>query len=147
MIDEFQDTSRMQWENFRLLLLEGLSQGADSLIVGDVKQSIYRWRNSDWEILNSLGHESGNPKGQGFSSPLPVPVRIETLRTNRRSETRIIQFNNALFPAAAEWLNNLHLDVVLLFNHIFFKRNGISDSLSYCTKSHNYDFTFIHKYP
>ena len=110
MIDEFQDTSRMQWENFRLLLLEGLSQGADSLIVGDVKQSIYRWRNSDWEILNSLGHEPGNSKGQGFSSPLPVPVRIETLRTNRRSETRIIQFNNALFPAAAEWLNNLHLD-------------------------------------
>ena len=35
MIDEFQDTSRMQWDNFRLLLLEGLSQGADSLIVGD----------------------------------------------------------------------------------------------------------------
>ena len=47
MIDEFQDTSRMQWGNFKLLLLEGLSQGADSLIVGDVKQSIYRWRNGD----------------------------------------------------------------------------------------------------
>lgn len=54
MIDEFQDTSRMQWGNFKLLLLEGLSQGADSLIVGDVKQSIYRWRNGDWGILNSL---------------------------------------------------------------------------------------------
>lgn len=109
MIDEFQDTSRMQWENFRLLLLEGLSQGADSLIVGDVKQSIYRWRNSDWEILNRLGHEPKNPNAQGFSTPLPVPVRIETLRTNRRSETRIIRFNNAIFPAAAEWLNNIHL--------------------------------------
>ena len=57
MIDEFQDTSRMQWDNFRLLLLEGLSQGADSLIVGDVKQSIYRWRNGDWGILNSLGSD------------------------------------------------------------------------------------------
>ena len=54
MIDEFQDTSRMQWGNFKLLLLEGLSQGADSLIVGDVKQSIYRWRNGDWGILNGL---------------------------------------------------------------------------------------------
>ncbi len=54
MIDEFQDTSRMQWDNFRILLLEGLSQGADSLIVGDVKQSIYRWRNGDWGILNTL---------------------------------------------------------------------------------------------
>ena len=54
MIDEFQDTSRMQWDNFRLLLLEGLSQGENSLIVGDVKQSIYRWRNGDWGILNGL---------------------------------------------------------------------------------------------
>ena len=54
MIDEFQDTSRMQWDNFRLLLLEGLSQGADSLIVGDVKQSIYRWRNGDWGILKRI---------------------------------------------------------------------------------------------
>ena len=54
MIDEFQDTSRMQWDNFRLLLLEGLAQGEDSLIVGDVKQSIYRWRNGDWRILNGL---------------------------------------------------------------------------------------------
>ena len=54
MIDEFQDTSRMQWGNFKLLLLEGLAQGAESLIVGDVKQSIYRWRNGDWSILNGL---------------------------------------------------------------------------------------------
>ena len=45
-----------QWDNFRLLLLEGLSQGADSLIVGDVKQSIYRWRNGDWGIPVSYTH-------------------------------------------------------------------------------------------
>ena len=54
MIDEFQDTSRLQWKNFRMLLIEGLSQGADSLIVGDVKQAIYRWRSGDWGILNNL---------------------------------------------------------------------------------------------
>ncbi len=59
MIDEFQDTSRMQWNNFKLLLLEGLSQGTNSLIVGDVKQSIYRWRNGDWGILNSLNDKLG----------------------------------------------------------------------------------------
>ena len=59
MIDEFQDTSRMQWDNFKLLLLEGLSQGADSLIVGDVKQSIYRWRSGDWNILNGLKKNLG----------------------------------------------------------------------------------------
>lgn len=71
MIDEFQDTSRMQWDNFRLLLLEGLSQGADSLIVGDVKQSIYRWRNGDWGILNGL-----KTNIEAF------PVKVKTLTTN-----------------------------------------------------------------
>lgn len=103
MIDEFQDTSRMQWDNFRLLLLEGLSQGADSLIVGDVKQSIYRWRNGDWGILNSLG----SPE---FKSSFPFPVHIETLKTNRRSETNIIRFNNELFTAAVDYLNTLHIN-------------------------------------
>ena len=100
MIDEFQDTSRMQWDNFKILLLEGLSQGADSLIVGDVKQSIYRWRNGDWGILNTLGTKD---------SSFPFPVRVETLKTNRRSETNVIRFNNNLFTAAVEYLNMLHL--------------------------------------
>lgn len=49
MIDEFQDTSRMQWENFHLLLQESLAQKEGSLIVGDIKQSIYRWRSGDWK--------------------------------------------------------------------------------------------------
>ena len=85
MIDEFQDTSRMQWDNFKLLLLEGLSQGADSLIVGDVKQSIYRWRNGDWGI------------------------RTETLKTKRRIETNIIRFNNSIFSAAVDYLNEMYI--------------------------------------
>lgn len=97
MIDEFQDTSRMQWGNFKLLLLEGLSQGADSLIVGDVKQSIYRWRNGDWGILNSL-----NDRIEHF------PIRVKTLATNRRSETNIIRFNNHIFTAAIDYLNEVY---------------------------------------
>lgn len=97
MIDEFQDTSRMQWSNFRLLLLEGLSQGADSLIVGDVKQSIYRWRNGDWGILNGL-----NNKLDHFD------IRVETLKTNWRSETKIINFNNEIFKSATNYLNTLY---------------------------------------
>ena len=101
MIDEFQDTSRMQWDNFRLLLLEGLSQGAESLIVGDVKQSIYRWRNGDWGILNNLGRK--NPEQP---SPLDkYPIRVETLKTNRRSEKNIIDFNNELFCELVNLLN------------------------------------------
>ena len=94
MIDEFQDTSKMQWGNFRLLLNEGLSQGADSLIVGDVKQSIYRWRSGDWTILNGLKGHIG-----------PFPITEKTLNTNRRSEARIVQFNNEIFPAACQYLN------------------------------------------
>lgn len=97
MIDEFQDTSRMQWGNFKLLLLEGLSQGADSLIVGDVKQSIYRWRGGDWTILNGLKGKMG-----------PFPIREETLSTNRRSEANIVKFNNLMFPSACQILNERH---------------------------------------
>lgn len=97
MIDEFQDTSRMQWANFKLLLMEGLSQGADSLIVGDVKQSIYRWRSGDWTILNGLKGKIG-----------PFPIQEETLSTNRRSEANIVKFNNLVFPSACRILNERH---------------------------------------
>ena len=54
MIDEFQDTSHIQWNNFRPLIENSLAEGNDNLVVGDVKQSIYRWRNSDWKILHSV---------------------------------------------------------------------------------------------
>lgn len=98
MIDEFQDTSRMQWDNFRLLLLEGLAQGEDSLIVGDVKQSIYRWRNGDWRILNGLKKSLGH-----------FPIRLETLKVNRRSEANVTDFNNLVFREVVDYLNSLHL--------------------------------------
>ena len=88
MIDEFQDTSRMQWDNFFVLLLEGLSRGKRSLLVGDVKQAIYRWRGSDWRILN----EEVQMALQRYTSPKAI-----TLDTNRRSLRGIVEFNNMLF--------------------------------------------------
>lgn len=94
MIDEFQDTSRMQWKNLRLLIHECLSQNQDCLVVGDVKQSIYRWRNGDWNILNS---EIENC----FANYSP---RVEPLKMNRRSNANIIEFNNKVFPIAAKEL-------------------------------------------
>ena len=98
MIDEFQDTSRLQWNNFRTLLLEGLSQDADSLIVGDVKQAIYRWRNGDWSILNNdLRKTIGT-----------FPIVEKSLTTNRRSEEEVILFNNHFFTSAVQELNERH---------------------------------------
>lgn len=87
MIDEFQDTSRMQWNNFRSLLVECLSSAEESsLIVGDIKQSIYRWRNGDWSILANMDREQ-----------LPGHIVQEYLDTNRRSMGNIIYFNNLFF--------------------------------------------------
>ena len=93
MIDEFQDTSRMQWENFHLLLEESLAQKEGSMIVGDIKQSIYRWRNGDWKIL------AGLDKDKSFR------LNSKTLDTNWRSEANIIAFNNDIFTSACRVLN------------------------------------------
>lgn len=86
MIDEFQDTSKVQWENFLPLINNSIAEGEDSLVVGDVKQSIYRWRNSDWEIFDRL-------------SDLFHPESFETivLEKNWRSSANIIIFNNNVF--------------------------------------------------
>lgn len=89
MIDEFQDTSRLQWENFRILLQESLSQKEGSLIVGDIKQSIYRWRNGDWKILANID------KDKAFN------VENIPLNDNWRSEARIVHFNNTVFKQIA----------------------------------------------
>lgn len=97
MIDEFQDTGLIQWRNFKVLLKECMSQNKDTdvinnLIVGDVKQSIYRWRSGDWQLLNNISDEFETPEKS---------LEIKTLQTNYRSERRIINFNNAFFKIAA----------------------------------------------
>lgn len=94
MIDEFQDTSTIQWKNFKVLLSEIMShQQSRNIIVGDVKQSIYRWRSGDWRLLNDIESQFPHPNEQ---------VGICTLATNYRSQRRIITFNNAFFRTAAD---------------------------------------------
>lgn len=90
MIDEFQDTSGLQWENFNILLNECLANGEGSLLVGDVKQSIYRWRNSDWNILNNM---QDGPR-----------IILKKMDHNYRSDRRIIDFNNELFTLILQTL-------------------------------------------
>ena len=114
LLDEFQDTADIQWENFRPLLMGSESTGNDSLVVGDVKQSIYRWRGSDWNLL-------GSRLEQEFRD-----VRRSVLDGNYRTCREIVEFNNAFFafaageldrqggedPAAEGSISDLYRDVV-----------------------------------
>lgn len=89
LLDEFQDTSNIQWENFKPLLEESEGRGGNNLIVGDVKQSIYRWRNSDWKLL-----------GERVEKEFPS-AKVETKQENWRSCAAIVNFNNRFF----EWVS------------------------------------------
>jgi ATP-dependent helicase/nuclease subunit A len=90
LIDEFQDTSNLQWKNFQPLLANGLDSGYPSLIVGDVKQAIYRWRGGDQRLLQwSIEEELGLAR-----------TEVKLLNNNFRSAKEIVLFNNALFQAA-----------------------------------------------
>ncbi len=102
MIDEFQDTSKLQWLNFRPLVDNSLANNDTSLIVGDVKQSIYRWRNSDWNLLaNKVEYDFIQHGSEAL-----------TLNKNWRSFSNIISFNNSLFVSSAKYIQND-------FNHSF----------------------------
>ncbi len=98
MLDEFQDTSSLQWRNFYPLIQNSLAQGGDNLIVGDVKQSIYRWRGSDWKILNgTLEKQFGVHE-----------VVMKSLKENYRSGRNIVEFNNGFFRFCAARVQELY---------------------------------------
>ena len=95
LLDEFQDTSDVQWTNFSPLLHESDSQHGENLIVGDVKQSIYRWRGSDWNLLDER-------------IPAEFPTHEdEVLDTNYRSLTNVVSFNNEFFKYTAKLLDEM----------------------------------------
>lgn len=96
MIDEFQDTSVLQWKNFLPLITNSLAAKNLNLVVGDVKQSIYRWRNSDWKLLDE----------QVLNDFRPEQLTEISLDTNWRSDANIIAFNNDFFQAAAVLLQH-----------------------------------------
>ncbi|MCH7398365.1 UvrD-helicase domain-containing protein [Belliella sp. DSM 107340] len=87
LIDEFQDTSGFQWASFKPLLENSLAQGQTNLLVGDVKQSIYRWRGGEMKLLLQQVEDEIGEKN----------VDNQVLDTNFRSLPNIINFNNALF--------------------------------------------------
>lgn len=89
LLDEFQDTSRMQWDNFEPLVRDSVDAARPCLIVGDVKQSIYRWRGSDWRLLDSVINSRFDSR----------KVKEETLGFNWRSSAEVVEFNNSFFSA------------------------------------------------
>src|ERR1041385_5164672 len=102
LIDEFQDTSVLQWNNFLPLIRNSLAEGNFTLIVGDVKQSIYRWRGGETKLL--AGEIKNNLKN---FAPL---IREDNLVVNRRSKKNIVEFNNLLFSSALGNLNSIYAD-------------------------------------
>lgn len=101
LIDEFQDTSRMQWHILNPLLNEGLAQNNDSLIIGDPKQSIYRFRNADHRLITSV-------VPQTYPDHILAGNSIDE-NTNWRSHTEIVNFNNNFFQSLAAEIANLSL--------------------------------------
>jgi ATP-dependent helicase/nuclease subunit A len=91
MIDEFQDTSNMQWGNFKPLVANCMAQGGKAMVVGDVKQSIYRWRNGDWQILETQ-----------LPQDFPQMTNEKVLDSNWRSHKPVIDFNNFFFSESPQ---------------------------------------------
>lgn len=139
LFDEFQDTSFLQWHNFLPLLKNTIAEAngklIDNLIVGDVKQSIYRWRNGDWRILL---YQAAIDVGEHN-------VVHDSLAENYRSAANIIDFNNFLFQTAPTFLQQMINDKVLedggdaLFDD-WWKKNGFDQIMT-----HAYEKSFQQK--
>ena len=117
LIDEFQDTSGLQWLNFKPLVKDAIDAGRFSMVVGDIKQSIYRWRGGNWKLLLEKIKED---VGELYTQELP-------LKSNWRSRRKIIDFNNQFFSKAPE----------MLFEH--FKKEAVIDveEISNIKKAYN----------
>jgi len=130
LIDEFQDTSVLQWHNLLPLVENSLANGNMNLIVGDAKQAIYRWRGGEMEQIVHLAYSNHPQEGTESIRKLNelaqihfydqteaqklINERYELLRTttqrknldtNFRSNSEIIHFNNTFFDVIADTLS------------------------------------------
>ncbi len=86
LIDEFQDTSLLQWQNLKLMIEDALSSGGSLFYVGDKKQAIYRFRGGEVSLFDDIKEELFN-----------FNIRTSSLNKNYRSQKAIVDFNNKLF--------------------------------------------------
>lgn len=108
-IDEFQDTSVLQWQNFLPLMENSLSFGNMNMIVGDAKQSIYRFRSGEVEQIINLPKIYKRPEGEfglRCEEQFVNTAQKMTLGTNYRSSKNVIKFNNTFFRYAGKSLKS-----------------------------------------
>ena len=108
LIDEFQDTSILQWHNLLPLVTNSLSAGSFNLVVGDGKQAIYRWRNGDvtqFSELPAIPGSDANLTLKESEKILKDHFKKESLDTNFRSKREIVEFNNEFFSQLKPLLN------------------------------------------
>ncbi|MCB0852005.1 MAG: UvrD-helicase domain-containing protein, partial [Bacteroidetes bacterium] len=99
LIDEFQDTSQIQWNNLKPLIQNSMAEGYPNLVVGDVKQAIYRFRSGNWEIMEI--------QVPAFKEKWEEGGESKTLPTNWRSSPEIVTFNNSFFSQISETLSDI----------------------------------------
>jgi ATP-dependent exoDNAse (exonuclease V) beta subunit len=95
LLDEFQDTATEQWQNLLPLIRNSLADGHYSMIVGDVKQAIYRWRGGNIDLLLHQVKDDLASVGEDIAT--------RNLDSNHRSALNIIKFNNTLFGTLVRW--------------------------------------------
>ncbi|MBR4886359.1 MAG: UvrD-helicase domain-containing protein [Muribaculaceae bacterium] len=100
LIDEFQDTSSLQWHNLEPLVKNSLGEGHDNLIIGDVKQSIYRFRNAEPMLIQETVPQSFHPN-------CDIRGNTPEENTNWRSNSDVVKFNNSMFTQLVKTLSDV----------------------------------------
>ncbi len=113
LFDEFQDTSKLQWRNFLPLVHQGMSKGGEVFVVGDGKQSIYRWRNGDVHQFVNLPEIPKDDGLDGLEALLAQGYKSMELNTNRRSHKNVVVFNNSYFDAIREKMTDVNKKVYI----------------------------------
>jgi ATP-dependent helicase/nuclease subunit A len=108
LVDEFQDTSRLQWENLFPLIDNSIAYNHFCMAVGDDKQSIYRWRGSDWGIMQKDIEEKISPE----------QLTITSLDQNFRSRQNIVAFNNRFFEKISEYYKEKNIELRQIYSDI-----------------------------
>ena len=103
MIDEFQDTSIQAWQNFTHLIKESIANGGNCAVFGDIKQSIYRWNDGDWQILKTLSQDKE-------SNEYGINTISCPLNENWRTDEEIVKFNNEFFSKLFSDYGKLEID-------------------------------------